>query len=177
MNNFPINMNAMNSMPMSGMNNIQMQPPTRNASGQQPNSTLYVGNLDSDLDEQRLYEYFSHYGPVNNVRIMRDLYSGESRGFAFVNYASAADAKRAKLVLNHTKVQDNEIRISFKRNPADIDHKANLYISNLDSKVRSRELEEMCSEYGSVVSCVVREDGRGGSLGYGYVQFENEKDA
>lgn len=175
MNTFPLNMQ---SMPMPGMNNIPMQPQTRNASGPgQPNSTLYVGNLDSDLDEQRLYEYFSHYGPVNNVRIMRDLYSGESRGFAFVNYAQAVDAKRAKLVLNHTKVQDNEIRISFKRNPADIDQKANLYISNLDTKCGSRELEEMCAEHGLVVSCIVREDARGGSLGYGYVQFENEKGA
>jgi polyadenylate-binding protein len=168
----------MQVMPMPGMV-PPMQPQARNmANGPVlPNSTLYVGNLDSDLDEQRLYEHFSQYGPVNNVRIMRDIYSGDSRGFAFVNYSNPTDAKRAKLTLNHTKIQDNAIRISFKRNPSEIDTKANLYISNLDSKMNSRELEDTCKEYGNIVSCVVREDGYGQSLGYGYVQFETEAEA
>lgn len=169
MNNF--------QMPMPNMMQTSQIPGRAGAAPTNDSTTLYVGNLDSDLTEQRLYEFFSQYGSVVSVRIMRDLYSGESRGFAFVNFTNQADAQRAKQVLNHSKIQNREIRISFKRNPGQNNTDANLFVSNLDPKVTSQELEELCKEYGNVVSCYVRQDDNGQSIGYGYVQFENEKGA
>jgi RNA recognition motif-containing protein len=114
MNAFPFKMQA-KMFPEMGP---PMQPQATNMVSSQvlPNSTLYIGNLDSDLDEHTLYEHFSQCGQVNNIRIMRDIYSGESRGFAFVEYSNLTDANRAKLTLNHTKIQDNTITISYKKN-------------------------------------------------------------
>ena len=49
-------------------------------------ATLYVGNLNPSLMDSRLFEFFRPYGEIVNCKIMRDIYSGESRGFAFVSY-------------------------------------------------------------------------------------------
>ena len=175
MNTLPINtMNFQMPMAVGGPGPATRGSAIPNVNG---NNILHISNLDTDLDEQRLFSFFSQYGHVISVRIMRDMYSGESRGFAFINYQSPADARRAKTVLNHTKIQNNEIRISFKRSPASNSADANLFISNLDPKVTSKELEEACSDFGEVVSCAVRLDEHQNSLGYGYVQFETSEKA
>lgn len=58
-------------------------------------ANLFVGNLDPAVDEKLLYDTFSAFGVIlNPPKIMRDQETGNSKGFAFVNYASfeAADA-------------------------------------------------------------------------------------
>lgn len=159
-----------------GMPNMPVQPrlPAQN----DPKAVLFVGNLDKDLDDQRLHEIFSQFGAVNQVRIMRDMYSGESRGFCFVTYARAQDAYRAKQTLNYTRIQDNTIIIrEYRSKPQELDAKANIFISNLDPEFSARELEARCEEFGRVVSVLVRENEQGRGIGYAYVQFETEAEA
>lgn len=55
-------------------------------------STLYVGNLHPSIDETALYEMFRHFGELKQCKIMKDIYSQESRGFAFLNYADKSQA-------------------------------------------------------------------------------------
>jgi splicing factor 3B subunit 4 len=58
-------------------------------------ANLFVGNLDPEVDEKLLYDTFSAFGVIlQPPKIMRDQETGNSKGFAFVNYASfdAADA-------------------------------------------------------------------------------------
>ena len=55
---------------------------------------------------------------------------------------------------------------------------ANLFFKNLDPKITSEQLEEECSKYGSVISCVVKADiDTGRPLGYGYVQFQTSQNS
>jgi polyadenylate-binding protein len=140
--------------------------------------SLYVGNLDPEVNEQRLYEHFIHYGNIINTKVMRDSYNGESRGFGFVTFANINDALRAKSLLNYTKILDREIRIALKRNPSELNQGANLFFKNLDPTITSKKLEEECSKYGSIISCVVKVDDESNRpLGYGYVQFETPNNA
>ncbi|KAJ2742977.1 Spliceosome-associated protein 49 [Coemansia sp. BCRC 34301] len=56
---------------------------------------LFIGNLDPEIDEKVLFDTFAAFGPmVQNPKVARDSVSSNSRGFAFVAYASfeAADA-------------------------------------------------------------------------------------
>src|SRR5438105_4365921 len=57
-------------------------------------SRLFVGNLSYQTMENDLQEYFSQAGVVTSVNLMLDKFTGKSRGFAFVEYATAAEAKR-----------------------------------------------------------------------------------
>merc|ERR1712170_26299 len=103
--------------------------------------TLYVGNLNPLIETSRLYNYFRTYGEIVNCKIMRDIYSGESRGFAFVSYSNIEEAKKAKENLNYEKLDDFELRIYFKRNPSDFKSDANVFIRNIDKNISTKELE------------------------------------
>lgn len=46
--------------------------------------TIYVGNLSYDADESDLNELFAQYGEVHSAKIVKDHFSGRSKGFAFV---------------------------------------------------------------------------------------------
>lgn len=170
--NFGTNMpNVRPDMPMPMPQGPQANPAAQGVS-------LYVGNLDPEVNEQRLYEHFVQYGHIINTKVMRDSYNGESRGFGFVTFANINDALRAKSLLNYTKILDREIRIALKRNPSELNQNANLFFKNLDPTITSKKLEEECSKFGSIISCVVKiDDENNKPLGYGYVQFETAQNA
>lgn len=56
---------------------------------------LYVGNLSFNTTETDLQDYFAQAGPVTEVLLVQDKFTGKSRGFAFVTMASDADAQNA----------------------------------------------------------------------------------
>ena len=153
-------------------------PPNQQSNPAAQGVSLYVGNLDPEVNEQRLYEHFVQYGHIINTKVMRDSYNGESRGFGFVTFANINDALRAKSLQNYTKILDREIRIALKRNPSELNQSANLFFKNLDPQITSKKLEEECSKFGSIISCVVKVDEENARpLGYGYVQFETAQNA
>jgi len=104
--------------------------------------TLYVGNLNPSLEDTRLFEYFRSYGDVLTCRIMRDIYSGESRRFAFVSYNTKEEAQKALDALNYTKLDGWELRICFKRSPGDFKPEGNIFVKNLKPEVCAKDLNE-----------------------------------
>lgn len=58
-------------------------------------NSVRVTNLSEDVTEQDLYDLFHHFGPVQRIFIAKDRETGESRGFAFVNFIHREDAQRA----------------------------------------------------------------------------------
>jgi RNA recognition motif-containing protein/antitoxin Xre/MbcA/ParS-like protein len=56
---------------------------------------IFVGNLDFGATEESIRKLFEKYGRVEDVRVELDPESGKSRGFAFVEMSSDADAERA----------------------------------------------------------------------------------
>ena len=56
---------------------------------------LYVGNLSFNTTETDLQDHFAQAGPVTEVMLVQDKFTGKSRGFAFVTMASDADAQKA----------------------------------------------------------------------------------
>ena len=58
-------------------------------------ANIFIGNLDPEVDEKLLYDTFSAFGVIlTTPKIQRDPETGNSKGFAFINYASfeASDA-------------------------------------------------------------------------------------
>jgi RNA recognition motif-containing protein len=80
---------------------------------------IYVGNLDYETSEDELHRLFAAYGPVDRVTIVPDCYSGQPRGFAFVEMASADDADRAIIELNGSRLHDCELDIHEARRSAE----------------------------------------------------------
>ncbi|XP_021808614.1 serine/arginine-rich SC35-like splicing factor SCL28 isoform X2 [Prunus avium] len=76
-------------------------------------SGLLVRNLPLDARPEDLRIPFERYGPVKDVYLPKNYYTGEPRGFGFVKYRYAEDAAEAKQQLNHSVIGGREIRIVF----------------------------------------------------------------
>ena len=74
--------------------------------GKQRNAdcTVYVGELDTQVDEELLWELFLQVGPVVYVHIPKDRVTNQHSGFGFVEFKNEVDADYASKVLGGVKV-------------------------------------------------------------------------
>ena len=61
---------------------------------------IYVGNLSYDATDETVKKTFESFGEVTSVRIIKDKYSGQSRGFGFVEMPEQSQAQAAIKSLN-----------------------------------------------------------------------------
>ncbi|MBW8065470.1 MAG: RNA-binding protein [Nitrospira sp.] len=61
---------------------------------------LYVGSLPYSTTEQELSELFAQHGSVQSAKVITDRYTGQSRGFGFVEMATSEEAQKAITALN-----------------------------------------------------------------------------
>jgi len=76
---------------------------------------IYVGNLAREVTSEELQEAFAALGAVTSVAIIKDKFTGESRGFAFVEMASAEEGKAAIAALNGKEIKGRAISASEAR--------------------------------------------------------------
>lgn len=76
---------------------------------------IYVGNLSYQLTEQELRSAFEQYGEVSSVKIVTDRYTGQSKGFAFVEMPVQADAEEAIKHLNDTELKGRNLKVNQAR--------------------------------------------------------------
>ena len=78
---------------------------------------IYVGNLNYNLSEDELEKVFAPYGEVTTVKIIRDKYTDQSKGFGFIEMVNDADAQKAIEELNGSEVKGRELRVNQARPP------------------------------------------------------------
>jgi RNA recognition motif-containing protein len=76
---------------------------------------IYVGNLSREVTEEELRQAFETFGQVTSVNIIKDRYSGESRGFGFVEMAMKSEAQAAISGLNGTSLGERTLSVSEAR--------------------------------------------------------------
>ncbi|MDQ6626799.1 MAG: RNA-binding protein [Verrucomicrobiota bacterium] len=76
---------------------------------------LYVGNLSFNTTETDLQDLFAQAGPVQEVSLMQDKFTGKSRGFAFVTMTSEADAQKAVTEFNGKTVEGRPLTVNEAR--------------------------------------------------------------
>lgn len=59
------------------------------------NKKLYVGSLPYSITEDQLRDMFAEFGSLESVRIITDKYTGQSKGFGFVEMATEEEAQKA----------------------------------------------------------------------------------
>src|SRR3954447_23205006 len=74
-------------------------------------SRLFVGNLSYQTMENELQEYFSQAGIVSSVNLMMDKFTGKSRGFAFIEFSSPADANKAVEMFHNKEFQGRALTV------------------------------------------------------------------
>lgn len=76
---------------------------------------LFVGNLSYQTTENDLQDHFAQAGVVTSVNVMFDKVTGKSRGFAFVEFASAEEATRAVEQLHNKELQGRALTVNIAR--------------------------------------------------------------
>src|SRR5258706_13698 len=73
---------------------------------------LYVGGLSYSTTSETLREYFAQCGTVESASVITDKFSGQSRGFGFIEMATAEEAQRAISELNGKELDGRKITVN-----------------------------------------------------------------
>ena len=76
---------------------------------------IYVGNLSYKVTEEELKQAFETFGEVETTKIIKDMYSGRSRGFGFVEMPTRTEAESAIEGLNGKEMKGRELKVSEAR--------------------------------------------------------------
>jgi RNA recognition motif-containing protein len=76
---------------------------------------IYVGNLSHDATPEDLQQAFEAFGQVTSVNIIKDKFSGESRGFGFVEMPETNEAEAAIEGLNGTSLKGRNLSVNQAR--------------------------------------------------------------
>jgi len=76
---------------------------------------LFVGNLTYNTTENELQDYFGQAGTVISVNIMQDRATGRSRGFAFIEMGSQAEANKAIEMFHQKDFQGRPLTVNEAR--------------------------------------------------------------
>jgi len=75
-------------------------------------SKLYVGNLAYTVSNDDLQQLFSQAGQVQSVAVITDKFSGQSKGFGFVEMATSEEAAKAISQFNETELKGRNIKVN-----------------------------------------------------------------
>ena len=73
---------------------------------------IYVGNLPYQADDQKLQELFAQHGTVTSARVIVDKFSGESKGFGFVEMPDKSEALTAIEATNEKDFMGRPLRVN-----------------------------------------------------------------
>jgi RNA recognition motif-containing protein len=76
---------------------------------------IYVGNLSYDATDETVKKAFESFGEVTSVRVIKDKYTGQSRGFGFVEMPGQSEAQAAIKSLNGKELLGKQISVNEAR--------------------------------------------------------------
>jgi len=76
---------------------------------------IYVGNLSHEVTEDDLRQAFEAFGQIDSVAVIKDKFSGESRGFGFVEMPTKAEALSAITDLNGKELKGQTLNVNEAR--------------------------------------------------------------
>ena len=75
-------------------------------------SKIYVGGLPYSASDPQLNDLFAPHGTVESARVITDKFTGQSRGFGFVEMSTAEEAKAAIAALNGTQMDGRTLTVN-----------------------------------------------------------------
>ncbi|XP_031380735.1 protein MEI2-like 2 isoform X2 [Punica granatum] len=117
--------------------------------GEHPSRTLFVRNINSNVEDSELRSLFEQYGDI------RTLYTAcKHRGFVMISYYDIRDARTAMRTLQNKPLRRRKLDIHFsipKDNPSEKDiNQGTLVVFNLDASVSNDDLRQIFGSYGEV---------------------------
>ncbi|PIK53368.1 putative RNA-binding protein 19 isoform X2, partial [Apostichopus japonicus] len=163
----------------------------------EPESTLFVKNINFDTFEETLQNVFSKCGKVKSVVISRkrDPYKSDellSMGFGFVEFFKRGHAMRALKELQHILVDEHQLELkvsnrttlqktqrSGRKSISQKQPSSKIMVRNIPFEAQVREIRDLFSTFGEIkyVRLTKKMSGTGSHRGFGFVEFLTKQDA
>lgn len=145
-----------------------------------PKTNLIVNYIPTSLNQDDIRKMFERLGEVATCKLIRNKITGDSLGYAFVDYINEESAKAAVTSFTGTEIQGKRLKVSFAEQldgSSVRTGKGNLYVANLPPSVTEDKLFELFSSYGEIESRKILTNPDGSSRGAGFVLFKSKDDA
>jgi len=76
---------------------------------------IFVGNLTKDVTDFEFQDLFEKYGKLRSAKLIRDMYSGDPRGFGFVEFENKSDAIKAIQELDGKEFKGQNLKVNEAR--------------------------------------------------------------
>ena len=76
---------------------------------------IYVGNLSRSATEEKIRSLFSQFGEVSSVKLIKDKFTGNPKGFGFIEMHNASEANAAIESLNGQDFEGQSLRVNEAR--------------------------------------------------------------
>ncbi|XP_061101149.1 ELAV-like protein 2 isoform X4 [Conger conger] len=152
--------------------------PIESGSIEDSKTNLIVNYLPQNMTQEELKSLFGSIGEIESCKLVRDKITGQSLGYGFVNYVDPKDAEKAINTLNGLRLQTKTIKVSYARPSSASIRDANLYVSGLPKTMTQKELEQLFSQYGRIItSRILVDQVTGISRGVGFIRFDRRIEA
>ena len=151
-----------------------------NPSDSQQKHILFISELPDNTNKTELENFFHDY--LSDIHIMQidpnqkvyDIFNSRKpkATIIFKNHEKAAEAKNN---LNMKRLKGKALNIMWheRDNSIRYNNKANLFIKGISRNAQPRQIYELFSKYGEIISCKICENEDGDLLGYGYINYYN----
>jgi len=114
--------------------------------GRSDDRKLFVGGLGRNITEKELKDYFGKYGDIDNVSIKTDVYTGQSRGFAFVLYKNAKSIDdllaAGEHYIGNKKVDPKRVKVDPLY--------CKIFVGGLTSDITDQQIKDYFGQYGEI---------------------------
>ncbi|XP_055961544.1 nucleolin 2-like isoform X1 [Mercurialis annua] len=136
---------------------------------------IFIGGLHTDAKEEDVRNVFEEVGEIVELRVVFNSKTGKNKGYAFVKYASAVDAKKA--LEKYAKVEICGKQCST----APVEGNDTIFLGNIDKKWATTDVTELLQEIGiekiDKVTVMANPSNVARNRGFAFVEFETYKDA
>lgn len=155
----------------------------------EPDTTIYVKNLNFATTEDTLKQHFERIGLVSSVLIAKR--RGQSQGYGFVQFLRKADAKKALREINESTLDDHKLQIKMsektlvtnlksarRMHDAGTQTSSKLLVKNIPFQATAKEVRQLFVTFGELKTVrLPQKPGSSEHRGFGFVDYVSRQDA
>ena len=150
-------------------------------SGKNDKRTLFINNLPFDVEKEQIKEMFNKFGKILDIRIIYNPHTQKPRGYGYIEFEEENSVDK---IINYNKnfeINGRKIMVSKSISVEKLRNavKYVLHISNLNFKVKEKDLEELISKEidkeKDLKKIFLCKDDNGKFKGYGFIEFNNKE--
>lgn len=138
---------------------------------------LIVNYLPSSLTQDDVKQLFNGIGPVSNCKLVRSYETGQSLGYAFIEYPSEQMASEAIKRLDGTTMEEKTLKVSYARQSSPEIKNSNVYVAGLPDNITEDALYSLFEPFGKIITHKLLINPDNSSRGVGFVRYSLKSEA